>query len=97
MFSLTDPNYMAKKNLYIGYDEAADELIVTANPKAKTVGYFIDGGTAVLLGLHDRRPYGFSFILLKGYFKKHKGAFAKIPLTGRAELPAGVKKQLALA
>jgi len=88
---------MAKKNLYIGYNEAADELIITSRPKAKTVGYFVDGGAAVLLGQKDMCPYGFSFILLKGYFKKHQGAFAKIPLTGVATLPVGVKKQLALA
>lgn len=87
---------MAKKNLYIGYDDNADELIITSNPKMKTAGYFVDNGTAVLLGLKDLRPYGFSFILLKGYFKKHKGAFAKIPLSGTTELPAKARKLLAL-
>lgn len=83
---------MAKKNLYIGYDEQSDELIVTSNPKAKTVGYFIDSGTAVLLGLYNKRPYGFSFILLREYFKRHKNAFAKIPVKGNAELPQSVKE-----
>ncbi len=88
---------MAQKNLYIGYDEGADELIITSHPKAKTVGCFIDNGTAVLLGAKNMRPYGFSFILLKGYFKKHKGAFAKIPLQGKAELPGAARKLLAPA
>ena len=82
------------KDLFIGYDEQSDELIITSNPKAKTVGYFIDSGTAVLLGIRDFVPYGFSFILLKEYFKRHKNAFAKIPLKGVAELPLAAKKQL---
>ena len=88
---------MAEKNLYIGYDEAADELIITTKPKAKTIGYFIDGGTAVLLGWHNLRPYGLSFILLKEYFRKHKRtAFAKIPLEGAVHLPEPVKNKLHL-
>lgn len=86
---------MAEKNLYIGYDEKADELIITADPKAKTVGYFVDSGTAVLLNMNTLRPLGLSFILLKEYFKKRKNqAFAKIPLQGKIKLPAGAKKQL---
>lgn len=85
---------MAKKNLYIGYDEGADELILTTKPKAKTFGYFINNGIAVLLGMRDIRPYGLSFILLKGYFKKHKNAFAKIPLSGKISLPSSAQKQL---
>ncbi len=88
---------MAEKNLYIGYDEEADELIITTNPKAKTVGYFIDSGTAVLLGLKNFRPYGLSFILLREYFKKNKrSAFAKIPLDGVVRLPEPVKNKLHL-
>ncbi|MEK7084366.1 MAG: hypothetical protein AAB932_03980 [Patescibacteria group bacterium] len=86
---------MAEKNLYIGYDEDADELIITSNPKAKTVGYFIDSGTAVLLGMKDLKPYGLSFILLREYFKRHKRApFAKIPLHGRVDLPLKVQQRL---
>ena len=87
---------MAKTNLYLGYDEEADELIITSHPKAKTVGYFIDSGTAVLLGMRNLRPYGLSFILLKSYFKKHPQAFAKIPLSGVPELSARTKKALSL-
>lgn len=85
---------MAEKNLYIGYDEKADELIITSNPKKKTVGYFVDSGTAVLLGMDNMRPYGLSFILLKEYFKKKKNIFAKIPLEGKIKLPAAAKKLL---
>ena len=88
---------MAEKHLYIGYDDEADELIITSKPKAETVGYFIDSGVAVMLGLHDFRPYGLSFILLKEYFKKHHNAFAKIPLTGNIKLPATIRKQLKVA
>ncbi|MBI2436293.1 MAG: hypothetical protein HYV41_00910 [Candidatus Magasanikbacteria bacterium] len=87
---------MAEKNLYIGYDEQADELIITTNPKAKTVGYFIDSGTAVLLGMKDMKPYGFSIVLLKEYFKKHtRKAFTKIPLSANVTLPHAVTKFLA--
>ena len=82
------------KNLYIGYDEGADELIITAKPQSKTVGYFIESGTAVLLGMRDLRPYGFSFLLLRGYFKKHKNAFAKVPLTGSIALSPTIRRQL---
>lgn len=86
---------MAEKNLYIGYDEQADELIMTSNPKAKTAGYFIDSGTAVLLDLKTISPVGFSFLFLRGFFKKHKNkSFAKVPLTGKVVLPSALKKQL---
>ena len=87
---------MAEKNLYIGYDPAADELIITTAPKKKTVGYFVDSGTAVMLGMDDYKPYGLSFILLKEYFKKHRQAFAKVPLSGNVILPAAAKKALML-
>ena len=78
---------MAEKNLYVGYSEESDELIITSDPKAKTAGFFIDSGVAVLVGIKDMRPRGLSFILLKDYFKKHpKKAFAKIPLVGNVAL-----------
>lgn len=84
-----------QKSFYISYDEGADELIVTTDPKAKTVGYFVDSGTALLLGMKNLRPYGFSILLLKEFFKKHKRqAFTKVPLEGNIELPMAIRKQL---
>lgn len=85
---------MAKDNLYIGYDETADELIITSNPKKRTVGYFIDSGTAVLLDRKNFRPYGLSFLFLKEYFKKNKTGFAKIPLNGSVALSTTIVNQL---
>lgn len=84
-----------EKNLFIGYDEKADELIITTNPKARTVGYFVDSGVAILLGMKDMRPYGLSFLFLKKFFKQHPNkAFSKIPLTGKVVLPVKEMKRM---
>ncbi|OGQ45672.1 MAG: hypothetical protein A3H42_00015 [Deltaproteobacteria bacterium RIFCSPLOWO2_02_FULL_46_8] len=86
---------MEEKNLYIGYDAESDELIISSNPKAPTVGYFIDGGVAVQLNSKTMKPQGLSFILLKEYFQKHKRTpFAKVPLRGHVRLPQSLQKLL---
>ena len=86
---------MEEKNLYIGYDEHSDELIISANPKAPSVGYFIDSGVAVQLNAKTMKPQGLSFILLREYFRKHKKIpFAKIPMHGRVQFPASLQRQL---
>ena len=87
--------YGRKNALYIGYDENADELIITGDPKAKTAGYFINSGTAILLRMRDYRPVGLSFLFMKDFFKRHKRTpFAKIPLEGKIRLPSSATKRL---